>query len=181
MSPDGLAVNIRVHPVSSLHFCSRRPLSQALLPTLSYVSTFPLNVYSSSGRSQGNECHLYLWMSAPGLGRSQARQEGPASAGWRGLLTLLSGPCCLPGGVCTHATVTSAQPLTCGRRSLGFSIGTLQSPNSWLLPASPLIPRLLASPAGSSSGGFALNFIPSEPHMWGQGRGLGRRGTGLPP
>ena len=53
-------------PVSSLHFCSRRPLSQALLPTLSYVSTFPLNVYSSSGRSQGNECHLYLRMSPPG-------------------------------------------------------------------------------------------------------------------
>lgn len=45
----------------------------------------------------------------------------------------------------------------------------------------PLIPRLLASPAGSSSRGFALNFILSEPHMWGQGRGLGRRATGLPP
>lgn len=77
MSQDGLAVNIRVHLVSSLHFCSRHPLSQALSPTLSYVSTFPLNVYSSSGRSQGNECHLYLWMSPPGLGRSQVRQEGP--------------------------------------------------------------------------------------------------------
>lgn len=67
------------------------------------------------------------------------------------------------------------------RYSLGFSIRTLQSPNSWLLPVSPLIPRLLASPAGSSSRGFALNFILSEPHMWGQGRGLGRRATGLPP
>ena len=73
MSPDGLAVNIRVHPVSSLRFCSRRPLSQAL----SCVSIFPLNVHSSSGRSQGNECHLYLRMSPhPGLGRRQVRQEG---------------------------------------------------------------------------------------------------------
>lgn len=52
----------------------------------------------------------------------------------------------------------------------GFLHGTPSIPQLWLLPVSPLIPRLLASPAGSSSRGFALNFILSEPHMWGPER-----------